>query len=61
MSVIYPRGNSNVNANFLVEIQPGIFQFTIFLKKTCHCTADIMIVADNQEIEMSIRNVNFSK
>ena len=26
--------------------QPGVIQYTVYVRKGCHCASDIMIVAD---------------
>ena len=39
--------------------QPGLMKYTIYVGKSCHYAADIMIVVDG--IEVDKKTVNFSK
>ena len=61
MVVSCPKANSpNRTPHTEVAItQPGVMDYTAYVRKRCHCVADIMIVVDDREIEM--KQVFFSK
>ena len=40
--------------------QPGMIQYTVYVRKSCHCASDIMIVADDST-EVEMKTVLFSK
>ena len=39
--------------------QPGVINYTVYVRNKCHCASDIMIIVDDKEIEM--KTVLFSK
>ena len=61
MSVTYPRTDSSDRTSHpeVAITQPGVIQYTLRVRKGCHCGADIMIVADDKLVEM--KSANFSK
>ena len=61
MFVSYPKANSSDRTPHteVAITQPGVMDYTVYVRKSCHCVADIMIVADDREIEM--KQVFFSK
>ena len=57
----YPRTDSSDRTQHpeVAITQPGVIQYTLYVRKGCHCGADIMIVADdNVEIERAISTVS---
>ena len=61
MSVTYPVINSSDRTSHteVAITQPGVIQYTVLVQKGCHCTCDVMIIANNREVE--IKTVSFSK
>ena len=50
----YPKANSS-DRTLHTEVaitQPGVMDYTVLVRRGCHCAADIMIVVDDREIEM---------
>ena len=61
MFTTYPK-TDKANQMLQVEVaitQPGVIQYTVLVQKGCHCTCDIMIIANNRVVE--IKTVTFSK
>ena len=60
-SVTYPTTDtSNRTLHQEVAIaQSGVMNYTAHVSKYCHCTADIMIAADDKQVDT--RTVLFSK
>ena len=60
MSVTYPVTNSSDRTSHteVAITQPGVMDYTVCVRKSCHCASDIMIVIDNREVDM--RTVLFS-
>ena len=62
MSMTYPTNNDLIKTpqTSVINItQPGWIQYTVFVEKSCHCAGDIMIVANDREID--VKTVLFSK
>ena len=54
---------ANYSDRSLTEVaitQPGVMQYTVYVKKSCHCVSDIMIVADDKVVSERI-TVPFSR
>ena len=61
MSVTYSLANPSQRTphqEMLIE-HTGVMEYTVIVEKGCHCGSDIMILAEDREIEME--NVLFSK
>ena len=54
MSVTYPTKNtSDKTPHTKIAItQRGVMNYTVFLERGCHCASDIMIVANDRELDM---------
>ena len=61
MSETYPVTNSSDRTSHTEEAitQRGVMDYTVLVRKSCHCASDIMIIADDREVD--IMTVLFSK
>ena len=59
----YPKANnSDRTPHTEVAItQPGVMDYTAYVRKSCHCASDIMIVADDREVMIKKIAIVFSK
>ena len=61
MLIIHPTTNSSNTTTHteVVITQSGLMNYTVFVRRNCHCVADIKIIADNKVVD--VKTVLFSK
>ena len=61
MSVTYPKMNHSERTPHRGKVieQPGVINYTVHVEKKCHCVSEILIIADDREVEM--KKAYFSK
>ena len=57
----YPVTNSSDRTSHteVAITQPGVIQYTVYVRKGCHCASDIKLITN--DIEVKMKTVLFSK